>query len=85
MKWHDLNPDDFKPEIFGLSRIYKIQCAIGYGVGEIHCFTRKGWSTFAELLDYNPITMKPIEFSQWWIFAAKGEPTFKKGGDYKNV
>ena len=72
MKWYKLDPESFNPMVFGLHRIDEIQCAKGYGVGEIRLFTRKGWETFAELLDYNPITMKRIRLSQWWIFAAKG-------------
>ncbi len=72
MKWYKLDPKDFKPEPFGLTRIHEIECTNGYGKGEVRCFVREGWETFAEHLDYNPITMKPLRLSQWWIFAAKG-------------
>lgn len=73
MKWYKLDPKDFKSEKFGLTIIHEIECTNGYGKGEIRLFVRDGWKTFAEFLDYNPITKKPLRLSQWWIFAAKGE------------
>jgi len=71
IQWHPLNPDDFDPQSFGVSKIDRIQCRRLYGSCDLGIFNRKGWSSFARFLNIHPITKKPLSNLQWWIFAVK--------------
>jgi len=48
-----------------------------YAGEEVRCFSLKGWITFADLTDMNPLSGEKLDSSEWFVFAAKGN---KKGG-----
>lgn len=39
------------------------------GQDDVRCFRPpKGYSATAELIEYHPLTQKPLNQSEWWVF-----------------
>jgi hypothetical protein len=74
MKWEFIDTNSVDPGVFGMSRITAVKVSRYVGDGDIRCFKLKGWVTFADFVEYNPISGKRMNHSEWWVFAAKGVP-----------
>jgi hypothetical protein len=72
LKWTFLHPQEVDPAVFGLSEILALKVARYRGDLDVRLVSVPGWKTFADLLDWHPVTGKKLETSQWFIFAAKG-------------
>jgi len=79
IKWHPLNPDNFDPKSFRVSKIDQIQCRRTHGIGDLGIFNRIGWSNFVRYLDHHPVTKKQFASRQWWIFAINDSPEKDNG------
>jgi hypothetical protein len=76
MKWLFISPETVNPAVFGLREVYALKVA-RYAGEEVRCFSLKGWITFADLTDINPLSGEKLNDSEWFVLAAKGN---KKGG-----
>jgi hypothetical protein len=72
MKWTILEPEVIDSSIFGLSKIYAIKVAKWTGQSDIRGYKLRGWITYADLTDFDPITKEQLKTSEWFIYAAKG-------------
>ena len=73
MKWEFLDPDNFKAEKFGFSKLYAVKVRQYNGNNDIRSISIKGWSVITQLEEYNPFTKKKLKRSEWFIYAGKGE------------
>lgn len=73
MKWHYLNPCDFNNNQFGLKNIKAIKVAKWHCNYDARAFQLKNWITYADLIDFNPISGRETKESNWYIYAIKGD------------
>lgn len=72
MKWQFIEPDTVNHSVFGLDNVTAVKCKKYDGKGDVRCFSLRGWETFADFVEYHPVTGKYLGHSEWWIYAAKG-------------
>ena len=72
MKWTFIDPALVDKKIFGLNEIFACKVAKWHYKYDVRGFYLKGWETHADLVEFDPITNKKLNVSQWYIFAAKG-------------
>jgi hypothetical protein len=73
MKWKYIEPDRVDKSIFGFQKLVAVKVAKWHGNHDIRAFSLKGWKTFADLTDTDPITNQRLKCSEWFIYAGKGE------------
>jgi hypothetical protein len=72
LKWTFLHPQEVDPAVFGLSEILALKVARYRGDLDIRSVCVRGWKSFADLLDWHPVTGKRLDTAQWFIFTAIG-------------
>jgi hypothetical protein len=71
MKWHNLDPAEYSPKVFGLEVIRAIKAAKWHGEYDVRAFRLRGWELMADYTEYNPVSGKKLKQSEWWVWAAK--------------
>jgi hypothetical protein len=72
MKWEIIDTDLVDSSKFGLTKVHACKVAKWTGKSDIRTFQLKGWVTYAELTDTDPINGEQLKSSQWFIYAAIG-------------
>jgi hypothetical protein len=72
MKWTLLDSNLVDSSIFGLSKIYTVKVAKWTGKSDIRGYQLRGWVTYADLSEVDPITKEQLKTSEWFIYAAIG-------------
>jgi hypothetical protein len=72
MPWKFIDPRSIDPGLFGLSELHAVKVKKHDGQDDIRCFYLKGWNTFADLTDTDSGTIRQLNHSEWFVFAAKG-------------
>ena len=72
-QWHFIDPNLVNPEIFGMARLFAVKVKKHDYSGDVRNVSIEGWITMAEMRDQCPITGQALPYSQWFVFAAKGE------------
>ena len=71
MKWHNLDPAEHDPKVFGLEVIRAVKAAKWHGEYDVRAFRLSGWKLFANCIEYHPVSGKQMKRPEWWIWAAK--------------
>ena len=73
VKVHFIDTDIVNPSVFGLDDVTAVKCKKHDGKGDVRRFSLRGWETFADCVEYHPVTGEYLGHSEWWIYAAKGK------------
>lgn len=74
MKWSFIDTCLLDKKIFGFKdKIFACKVAKWNGKSDVRGFQLQGWQTYAEISDVDPVTVKRLKKSKWFIYAAKGQ------------
>ncbi|MCX6152773.1 MAG: hypothetical protein NT007_01300 [Candidatus Kapabacteria bacterium] len=74
MKWKFISPELVNKDIFGFNdKVIACKVTKWHCKSDVRGYQNKGWRTYADLTEYDPITDEKLKESTWFMYAAKGE------------